>query len=268
MTRNRTTRRPARMASGLVGLLLFALLASGCSRTDRSFYAEGDAGTATLYNPFARMALWLGGCSPFTQQRWDGDRWVDEGGEIVCFWEGFAMPLEPRSERVDPFTARTAGSWRLSYDIGYQCQADAPLAEESCAWLFESVSEPFEVFDPNDDEAFCTATQGIWDPIACGHYHCGAPQVCAAVIPGCDCGPDANFVAAIGCVSDPVCSGVSGEQALCEQTGGIWDPLSCGHYSCGEFPDCDAIIPGCNCGPGAIFEPDLGCLAVPCGAPR
>ena len=54
------------------------------------------------------------------------------------------------------------------------------------------------------------------------------------------------------------CVGVS-EQTLCVQSGGVWDPGSCGHYPCGQFPDCDAIIPGCDCGPGRNFGPG-GCF--------
>ena len=58
------------------------------------------------------------------------------------------------------------------------------------------------------------------------------------------------------------CGGV-GEEALCLATGGVWDPISCGHYNCGQFPDCDAIIPGCNCGPGRNFENGVGCVDDP-----
>jgi hypothetical protein len=57
------------------------------------------------------------------------------------------------------------------------------------------------------------------------------------------------------------------EQSLCEETGGTWDPLSCGHYPCGQFPACDAIIPGCNCGPGKNFVAGTGCVIDPaCGS--
>jgi hypothetical protein len=53
------------------------------------------------------------------------------------------------------------------------------------------------------------------------------------------------------------------EEELCWATGGVWDPWSCGHYYCGVEPDCDAIIPGCNCGAGKNFEPGLGCVEDP-----
>jgi hypothetical protein len=58
------------------------------------------------------------------------------------------------------------------------------------------------------------------------------------------------------------CVGPS-EQELCEATGGTWDPISCGHYTCGQFPACDAIIPGCDCGPDRNFQPGIGCVLDP-----
>jgi hypothetical protein len=50
------------------------------------------------------------------------------------------------------------------------------------------------------------------------------------------------------------------ELVLCELTGGVWDPNSCGHYDCGQLPACDAIIPGCDCGPDMNFVEDTGCF--------
>jgi hypothetical protein len=53
------------------------------------------------------------------------------------------------------------------------------------------------------------------------------------------------------------------EQQLCESTGGTWDPLSCGHYICGQLPTCEAIIPGCDCGAGRNFHAEVGCVDDP-----
>jgi hypothetical protein len=56
------------------------------------------------------------------------------------------------------------------------------------------------------------------------------------------------------------------DQELCEGTGGRWDPNSCGHYPCGDFPSCDAVIPGCDCGPLSNFREGEGCRTDPgCG---
>jgi len=62
----------------------------------------------------------------------------------------------------------------------------------------------------------------------------------------------------------PICP--PSEATLCVETGGVWDPTSCGHYRCGAFPECDAVIPGCNCGPERNFRAGVGCVDDPaCG---
>jgi hypothetical protein len=53
------------------------------------------------------------------------------------------------------------------------------------------------------------------------------------------------------------------ERELCGDTGGDWREDSCGHYICGVEPDCDAIIPGCDCGPGRNFQHGTGCMHDP-----
>ena len=52
----------------------------------------------------------------------------------------------------------------------------------------------------------CESTDGTWEPNTCGDYLCGIPNDCEAIIPGCDCGQDANFVEGEGCVPDDACS--------------------------------------------------------------
>jgi hypothetical protein len=57
----------------------------------------------------------------------------------------------------------------------------------------------------DDDEFMCEYTEGTWDPASCGHYVCGTPPACEAIIPGCDCGPGHSFEAGAGCVDDGTC---------------------------------------------------------------
>lgn len=65
----------------------------------------------------------------------------------------------------------------------------------------------------------------------------------------------------------------SDPQALCEASGGTWDPGACGDYECGFPLECKAIIPGCDCGFTMNFEPGVGCVeddecgagSFPCG---
>ena len=54
---------------------------------------------------------------------------------------------------------------------------------------------------------------------------------------------------------------VSVEQQICESQGGTWDPASCGHYACGQPPECAAVIPGCDCGAFATFT-KAGCTPL------
>lgn len=113
--------------------------------------------------------------------------------------------------------------------------------------------------EPQTDDALCRGTGGDWDDGACNHYICGEPRDCRALIPGCDCGATANFRSGQGCVEDPACQRDSKEARLCAETEGRWVPDSCGNFVCGQFPDCDAVIPGCDCGHGRNFVSDVGC---------
>lgn len=89
-----------------------------------------------------------------------------------------------------------------------------------------------------------------------------AGEPCCDPLPG--DGP--NYCNATLTCLDGVCSEqettTPEEQARqsCEATGGTWEYEDCGHYVCGVPNDCDAIIPGCNCGAGRTFD-TLGCAA-------
>jgi len=58
---------------------------------------------------------------------------------------------------------------------------------------------------PTTEAELCWSTGGWWDMGACGHYWCGLPSDCDAIIPGCDCGPQKNFTPGAGCSVDPAC---------------------------------------------------------------
>jgi len=114
---------------------------------------------------------------------------------------------------------------------------------------------------------------------------CATPT--AACTSGCDCvnvplGDDAlcedacagckNQMACVQGVCQEVCgtlppnASACGGTDLCAATGGTWDPVSCGDYVCGAAPDCLAVIGGCDCGPGKVFDPALGCVDSDCAS--
>jgi hypothetical protein len=119
--------------------------------------------------------------------------------------------------------------------------------------------------DAGDAETSCTNTGGEWLPGTCGHWTCGEPPTCKAIIPGCNCGKDKNFDINKGCYLDPSCKALPNPDAenLCLNTEGTWLLDGCGDWKCGLEPICAALIPGCNCGLGNSFDKLKGCYNDP-----
>jgi hypothetical protein len=115
----------------------------------------------------------------------------------------------------------------------------------------------------------CAETGGTWDDCAdgcsCGDYHCGVPNLLdPCVMPGCDCGPYANFDILEGCVWDDACvlrevgencTGYGLEASTCRPG------LAC-CASCGVMPGCMACANPC-CGSGDPLCDTTGCLPPP-----
>jgi hypothetical protein len=191
-------------------LLVAVVLGLACSaQTDRNLYLEAEAGSSEFSNR-RPLPVWLGGCNTFVQERWTGGGWSNEGGEVVCFWEGFAQPVAANSSLKQAFTARDAGRWRLAYLVGLSCDPEQPLSPKHCSYLRTIYSNEFEVVQKTDDQQLCEETGGVWDPVSCGDYFCGQFPLCDAIIPGCDCGPLANFIEGEGCAPDPACAAPCG----------------------------------------------------------
>ncbi len=125
--------------------LLALGISAGCAEVDRDRYVVGDPGT-TRFTNVLRETVYLGGCSVFDYQKFEGKGWTDRGPGVVCIWEGFARPIHAQESLESPFTAPDEeGLWRLRYPLGLGCAEDAPLSEENCAWLDAVPTRPFEV---------------------------------------------------------------------------------------------------------------------------
>jgi eight-cysteine-cluster-containing protein len=157
------------------------LLVACMPATDRDRYAAGDTGTATLRNRLA-TTLCLGGCGHFEYEKRSGQQWVSQGSDVVCVWEGFAVPVPPEGVVVDPITAREPGTWRLRYPVGVGCSETEPLSR--CGLVKEVVSNEFEVVENGCMATGCSAevcaeapvaTPCVWLPAyACYRdAHCG-----------------------------------------------------------------------------------------------
>lgn len=136
-----------------VGIGLVALVACR-AETDREHYTAGDDGTATFINDSGLVA-YLGGCSSYSFEKLEDDRWTDRGPPWICFWEGFAQPVEPGTSRDELLVPPEPGNWRLRYRTGVGCSPIEPLSEESCGFISAVYSPPFSV-------------AGVCDPAECG----------------------------------------------------------------------------------------------------
>lgn len=158
-----------------------------------------------------------------------------------------------------------AGCGHTACGVTPDCQDPTPGCNCGPGQTFDRVQGCFPddaCTDPAIEARLCEASGGAWDHESCGHYVCGVRPLCRAAIPGCDCGANNVFEPGEGCVEEPACSREA-DAYLCEETGGVWDPRSCGHYECGEAPACDAVIPGCDCGEGQNFGAGIGCYEDP-----
>lgn len=105
--------------------------------------------------------------------------------------------------------------------------------------------------DGDAEQEGCEASGGTWDETACGHYQCGVPNGCAAVIPGCDCGPAANFGPSMDFPSGFGCVAEDCENDALFDCG---DDLSCSLGA--EY--CEVFVPGVK---GAPIT--YACFAAP-----
>ena len=113
-----------------------------------------------------------------------------------------------------------------------------------------------------DAEQLCEDTGGTWDENACDHYACGVPNACEAIIPGCDCGPDANFVEGEGCVVDDACATFNCEDEIECQVGTEYcevafpgvkgAPIT---YTCQDMPKECLDMVDCDCLNAALMLP-------------
>ena len=137
------------------------------------------------------------------------------------------------------------------------CEVEMVVCESSLDCEYGEVCDDCgqcQLVDVSDPKQLCEGWGHTWDEMACGHYQCGVPNSCEAIIPGCDCGPMANFEEGLGCVQVDEC--------ICSSSGGTWEPSACGDAVCGVPNDCEADLGGCNCGPTATFQPGFACVAV------
>jgi hypothetical protein len=138
-------------------LLCSSLLigAKGCTvwvETDKDEYSTGEEGLATLHND-SPQTIYLSGCADFVYEKLrDDGTWADMGPDKVCVWEGYARPMEPHGGALSTMLQfNETGTWRLHYNIGYECKEKMPLNEENCASITDIFSNEIEVIESHQN---------------------------------------------------------------------------------------------------------------------
>jgi len=170
----------------------------------------------------------------------------------------------------------TAGIWHPATECicGFTCGQPNPC--DAC--LDSCDCGPYRNFDhatgclldaatcgAADDQGLCEATHGTWYDTGngCGHFDCGLPNMTdPCVMPGCDCGPFANFDSAEGCVWDDWCI-LRDDGQPCVGSGSASNcrlGLVCCN-DCGAPPGCPTCQPPC-CEDSPICE-NNGCNIPP-----
>lgn len=210
---------------------------------------------------YGALALALSACP--------GDDTTDKGGN-----DGSSTTASGESTDDDGGTTldMTTGNASGGLDSGSSSEGTDSSSTAATDDAGSSTAADSSTTDGNDtgetggsDQELCTGTGGTWDDGACGHYMCGIPNPCDALIPGCDCGPTSNFVDGMGCVEDDECAGMfaCGDDLECSLVGQYCEVFFPGvkgapiTYTCRAIPEACAAMPDCQCLEDADAFPPL-----------
>lgn len=198
-------------------------------------------------------ATLVAGCIDTKDMGEDTDS-VDDAGSDSGSDSGMTAPPGDDGATSSPMSAGDTGTTASDPDSGPATTAMTTGADPSTTSMTTDDGDSGSTSAGGDDQTACEATGGTWHPESCGHYGCGVPPACAAVIPGCDCGPAMNFEAGTGCVEDPICLQATfdcGDLACTTATEycevlypGVPGPLS---YACNDLPAACIPQPTCMC---------------------
>ncbi|MDI7269872.1 MAG: hypothetical protein QME96_17920, partial [Myxococcota bacterium] len=200
-------------------------------------------------------------CGPLSTCRGCMDSCVCPPG--WTFGPGAGCAPDPSCTPADLCRA-TRGAWHPASECicGFRCgrPGDCDACLDSCDCgphrNFDPAAGclPDPACDATDQAGACAATGGTWrvcgpgEPCSCGHYSCGIPNTLdPCVVPGCDCGPHANFDEARGCVLDDRCAlrGVGDECTVGGFDSTCRPGLACCPWFTGEPPIHHACVDPC-----------------------
>ncbi len=175
-----------------------------------------------MHRPMKRLGFFFAALLVACNSGSDGD--TDSGNNSGSGGTGSSTGTDPsmsatesESETANSNSASASGSTSGSSTTS-ESDSDESSGGSSSTGGGSSSGGSSSTGEP-DAEQLCEDTGGTWDENACDHYACGVPNACEAIIPGCDCGPDANFVEGEGCVADDACATFNCEDEIECQVG-------------------------------------------------
>jgi hypothetical protein len=123
----------------------------------------GQSATATLHND-SHKKVYLPGCATFHYEKLDQGQWLDQGPDVVCFWEGEVRPLAQGEAVTDSVSGAQGGTYRLRYTVAFGCEEGRPMSRARCTRIIPIYSPIFEV----TEQPLC-GSRGL-PPCASGSY--------------------------------------------------------------------------------------------------
>jgi hypothetical protein len=145
-------------------------------------------------------------------------------GDCGVEFDAWHACVNPPANPCEPNPCQNAGNCKVDAEGAVECYCVEPFTGE-----------------------FCETCGTACEDKECGFDPCG--DSCGTCEEGWMCND-------MGMCEEPA----NPKKALCIETGGDWDPTSCGDWTCGEEPLCKALKPGCNCGEGKSFDAEAGCF--------
>lgn len=122
---------------------------------DGGYLITGSQVHPVWYN-FTDGAVYLAGCTTYTiEQKGSGGAWLDLGPPAECFWEGYAVKVEPDGAheamtfQAVPKDLSEFGTFRLRGQYWTGCLDDQPISQAQCkGGPLDVLSKEFSVGPP------------------------------------------------------------------------------------------------------------------------
>lgn len=237
------------------------------AETDTDSFTTDAEGSSTLNNE-TMFTAYLPGCAAFNYEKLVNGRWIEEGPNIICIWEGIGRPVKPYQSVTTEFMLRDIGTWRLYYTLSFGCTEGKPLSQADCMFSRKYYTNEFTVTSQLVDDCLdsggtidfgscCLTTKDLANTCQTGACSCSSEN--SHDVHVCNC-PEGQCFDGHKCVV-----AISQSELNCTDSGGTVDTANC-CLSTYDFPNncrtgacgCSSAhsheVQVCNCPDGQCFD--------------